>query len=255
MLTISRAFTSYALFILVNKPLSDIIIALPMIATSVASFQRIQSHLNGKERVDTRITASDHNNNEEQLDKRVSRPRTARVGGSHDDGVELGYFYSAQTSANSFPKDIIASVHGKFSWKSDENPVIDINHWNIHRQNFTMVLGSVGCGKSTLLKSLLGELSGFDGTIHANYTRVAYCAQNAWLPNDTVRNIIVGHGDIDEAWYHTVVKACALEQDIRDWPKGDETVAGSNGISMSGGQKHRVVCCASSIPANHANNH
>lgn len=243
-LTISRAFTSYALFILVNKPLSDIIIALPMIATSVASFQRIQDHLKGKERVDIRTTARDSFIDDGKLGKPPSQhlEKVQDSDESPGERVLLDELSTLQVNEKPFTEDIIASVQGKFSWNVDDKPIIDFKEWVIHRQNFTMVLGSVGCGKSTLLKCMLGELSAFDGKIHIGYSRVAYCAQNPWLPNDTVRNIIAGLGDVDRPWYRTVVKACALEQDIRDWPLGDETVAGSKGISMSGGQKHRLVC-------------
>lgn len=243
-MNISRAFTSYALFILVNKPLSDIIIALPMIATSVASFGRIQEHLNGKQRVDIRTNISSSTNDDEKLSKPPSE-HLEKVQDSHEspeEGFLSENLSTPQVNEKSSAGEVIASLQGKFSWKVDEKPVIDINELVIYRQNFTMVVGPVGSGKTTLLKCLLGELSDFDGTIQIDHSRVAYCAQNPWLPNDTVRNIIAGLGDIDESWYHTVVKACALEQDIRDWPLGDETVAGAKGISMSGGQKHRLVC-------------
>ncbi|KAH8806029.1 ABC transporter [Xylogone sp. PMI_703] len=226
-LTISRAFTSYALFILVNKPLSDIIIALPMIATSVASFQRIQDHMKGKERIDIRTTAHELITDKRKPSK-LTRPmeKTRECYDALDQDV-LEEFSTPQANEKLFPKDVIASVHGKFSWKVGDKPVIDIDNWMIHRQKFTIVLGAVGCGKSTLLKSLLGELSTFDGMIHVDCPRVAYSAQNPWLPNDTVRNIIAGPGDIDEPWYQAV-------------PMGDKTVTGSKGVSVSVGQKHRL---------------
>ncbi|KAI8221422.1 ABC transporter atnG [Colletotrichum sp. SAR 10_99] len=54
-LTISKAFTAISILTLVNQPLAGIIMALPITATAVTSFQRIQDFLNGKERADTRV--------------------------------------------------------------------------------------------------------------------------------------------------------------------------------------------------------
>ena len=46
---------------------------------------------------------------------------------------------------------------------------------------------------------------------------------------------------MDEDWYDTVVDASALTHDISNFPNGDLTVIGSRGITLSGGQKHRVA--------------
>ena len=69
----------------------------------------------------------------------------------------------------------------------------------------------------------------------------AYCAQTAWLVNETVRQNILGKSNYDEAWYDSVTKACALDHDFQQFPKGDLSLVGSKGISLSGGQKNRVV--------------
>ncbi|KAI8293031.1 ABC transporter atnG [Colletotrichum sp. SAR11_240] len=57
-LTISKAFTAISILTLVNQPLAGIIMALPITATAVTSFQRIQDFLNGKERADTRVVTA-----------------------------------------------------------------------------------------------------------------------------------------------------------------------------------------------------
>ncbi|KAI8175262.1 ABC transporter atnG [Colletotrichum sp. SAR 10_66] len=212
-LTISKAFTAISILTLVNQPLAGIIMALPITATAVTSFQRIQDFLNGKERADTRVVTD----------------------------VELSEVAKSEACSKSLRQDIIASVKGSFSWSDDAKPVIDIESWSIRRRAFTLVLGPVGCGKSTLLKALLGELSSFRGTIRTNFSGATYCGQSAWIPNATVRDIVIGHCAFEDAWYKRVIAACALEQDIASWPNGDRTVAGTKGISMSGGQKHRLA--------------
>jgi ABC-type multidrug transport system fused ATPase/permease subunit len=43
-----------------------------------------------------------------------------------------------------------------------------------------------------------------------------------------------------QAWYDTVVDACALRDDLTQLPDGDLTEIGEKGVNLSGGQKARV---------------
>uniref|UniRef100_L2GAL4 ABC multidrug transporter n=1 Tax=Colletotrichum fructicola (strain Nara gc5) TaxID=1213859 RepID=L2GAL4_COLFN len=236
-LTISKAFTAISILTLVNQPLAGIIMALPITATAVTSFQRIQDFLNGKERADTRVATI----SEKRRSKPLITPETSMKISPPIQDVELAEVCKSETRSESLPQNVVASVKGSFSWSDDAKPVVDIESWSIRRRAFTLVLGPVGCGKSTLLKALLGELSSFRGIIRTNFSGATYCGQSAWIPNATVRDIVIGHGAFDESWYRRVITACALEQDIASWPNGDGTVAGTKGISMSGGQKHRLA--------------
>ncbi|KAI8257462.1 ABC transporter [Colletotrichum sp. SAR 10_77] len=229
-------FTAISILTLVNQPLAGIIMALPITATAVTSFQRIQDFLNGKERADSRVVMIS-----EKRSKSLVTPETSMRVSTAIQDIELSEVCESEACSKSLPQDIVASVKGSFSWSDDAKPVIDIESWSIRRRAFTLVLGPVGCGKSTLLKALLGELSSFRGTIRTNFSGATYCGQSAWIPNATMRDIVVGHGAFDESWYRRVIAACALEQDIASWPNGDRTVAGTKGISMSGGQKHRLA--------------
>ncbi|EQB44229.1 ABC transporter [Colletotrichum gloeosporioides Cg-14] len=236
-LTISKAFTAISILTLVNKPLAGIIMALPITATAVTSFQRIQDFLNGKERVDARVATI----SEKRRSHPLATPETSMTVSTPIQDIELSEVCKSETCSESLPENIVASVRGSFSWSDDAKPVIDIESWSIKRRAFTLVLGPVGCGKSTLLKALLGELSSFRGTIRTNFSGATYCGQSAWIPNATVRDIVIGHGVFEDAWYKRVIAACALKQDIASWPNGDKTIAGTKGISMSGGQKHRLA--------------
>ncbi|KAL8369750.1 hypothetical protein RB595_000201 [Gaeumannomyces hyphopodioides] len=232
-LDVATAFTSKSLLVLISTPLSAIIIAVPILAGSVTSFGRIQDFLNGKEREDNRLNACLHSG----VDASPHSSAQCGVDGSDNGAV-----------SDPLPQDVIASVQGRFSWKEDSKPVINIDpEWRIRRGAFTLLSGPVGCGKTTLLRALLGELSGFDGQIRTSLVSgVAYCSQSAWIPNETVRQVVTGSTDdgdheLDEAWYRAVIHACALEPDICAWPNGEDTLAGTMGISMSGGQKHRLA--------------
>lgn len=230
-LTFEKVFTSYSLFTLVMSPLTSIIVALPTLASAFTSFGRIQAFLNGKEREDNRLVS----------DGSMGRVSTSKDCGALHDTEELELVKTNLDSRTPLDDGIIASVDGKFAWTEDAEPVINISKWNIRRREFTLVLGPIGCGKSTLLKALLGELSTFEGSVQTNYSGVSFCDQTPWLPNESVRDIIIGPAAVDESWYDTIVKACALDIDMGTWPDGDRTLVGTKGISMSGGQKHRLV--------------
>lgn len=207
----------------------------------MACFQRVQNHLVGKERQDNRLPSA---RQQESLSGRVQRRGASDSAGSGSDEKAIFEFIekpSPQPSTSSLNGNTIAIVRGSFSWTGSDEPVINIAEWTVERGSFSFITGPVGCGKSTLLKALLGELSAFQGTIQTNYTGVAYCDQTPWIPNETVRNIITGHSSLDEQWYYAVIHACVLEPDLASWSRGDQTLAGTQGISFSGGQKQRLV--------------
>ena len=94
---------------------------------------------------------------------------------------------------------------------------------------------------------MLGELP-FAGAIQVASRQIAYCAQNPWILNGTIRENICGFAgevDIDEQWYQSVVHACALDKDLEVLPDGDRSLVGIRGVTLSGGQRSRVV---SSLP-------
>jgi ABC-type multidrug transport system fused ATPase/permease subunit len=102
------------------------------------------------------------------------------------------------------------------------------------------IVGRVGAGKSSLLQSLLGDLWKNQGEVVVR-GRIAYVAQAPWVMNASVReNIVFGHR-WDPAFYDLTVEACALIDDFKNLPDGDQTEVGERGISLSGGQKARLT--------------
>lgn len=99
---------------------------------------------------------------------------------------------------------------------------------------------SVGSGKSTLLKTLLGEITIKSGSIVVADDEIAYCSQNPWLWNGSVRENIVGADPDDDAWLTKVSWACGLDQDFQELPDGIDTRVGNDGTALSGGQKNRI---------------
>ncbi|ETV74101.1 hypothetical protein H257_11404 [Aphanomyces astaci] len=115
---------------------------------------------------------------------------------------------------------------------------VDVN-LTIQQGQFVVLHGAVGQGKSSLCAALLGEMRKLAGTVFVGGD-VAYFAQQSWIQNATVRDIILFGKPFDAAKYASVVEACALTTDIAALPAGDRTEIGQKGINLSGGQKARI---------------
>ena len=69
---------------------------------------------------------------------------------------------------------------------------------------------------------------------------VAYCPQQSWIQNATVRDNILFGRPYDQDRYDAVIEQCALTTDLDLLPHGDMTEIGERGINLSGGQRLRV---------------
>nr|QFQ66290.1 putative ATP-binding cassette transporter C [Exophiala pisciphila] len=127
-----------------------------------------------------------------------------------------------------------------FTWdKNQDNNVLQDINFNANKGELTCIVGRVGAGKSSLLQALLGDLWKINGEVVV-CGRIAYAAQSAWIMNASVKeNIVFGH-KWDPHFYNQTVNACALVDDFRQLPDGDQTEVGERGISLSGGQKARL---------------
>lgn len=138
-----------------------------------------------------------------------------------------------------------------FGWTQSAKEAIlrDVNV-DIPASSLTFVVGPVASGKSTLLKSFIGETYLHSGTVRvSDFEELAYCDQDSWILNQTIRENIVAFSDYTKEFYDTVIRACQLEEDLRHLPRGDLSNVGSQGISLSGGQKARVVSLTHAVIA------
>ncbi|KAK4706097.1 hypothetical protein P7C70_g101, partial [Phenoliferia sp. Uapishka_3] len=105
-----------------------------------------------------------------------------------------------------------------------------------HKQR-TFVIGRVGCGKSTFLNAALGEVDLISGTLILPSARTGYCSQDPWLRAESIRSAVVFLSDYDEGWYIEVLRAVALDVDLKIITGGDKALCSH----LSGGQKQRVA--------------
>jgi ATP-binding cassette subfamily B protein len=132
-------------------------------------------------------------------------------------------------------------------------PGIDNVSLRLRRGEFTVVTGRVGAGKTTLLRVLLGLLPRDAGEIRWNGElvddpatflvppRCAYVPQVPRLFSDSLKgNILLGIG-ADESSVASAVRAAVLEQDVAGLTQGLDTLVGSRGVRLSGGQVQRAA--------------
>lgn len=229
-LTPSIAFPALSMFSLLRVPLDQLADMVAHVQESKVSLDRVDEYLN-----------------EEETEK-FTQIRDSNVTGDP-------------------PK--IAMENATFSWgsskgRSQGDVANDTDAFRLikmdvdfHTGKLNIIAGSTGSGKTSMLMALLGEMNLLDGAVHlpggsANRAElpvnpqtgliesVAYCAQEAWLVNDTVRGNIIFASPFDQRRYNAVLKACALERDLAILDAGDQTLVGEKGISLSGGQKQRI---------------
>ncbi|KAJ5142866.1 uncharacterized protein N7515_001653 [Penicillium bovifimosum] len=225
-LAVNKAVTSLSLISLMITPLSYLLMAIPDTYASMGCLNRIQQFLNSPGRLEKR-----------QL------PQSMSAQSISTSAIELFTLpRSTQTQ-----KEVVVSLRDvRFGWNSassPEIPGINLQFESSPTGTVVFMIGPVGCGKSTFLKGLAGETPVLEGDLFIKYRDLAFCDEIPWLSNTSIRNNIVGEDPsaLDLGWYRTVISACALDQDLKNMPAGDETSVGSKGSKLSGGQRQRIA--------------
>ena len=155
------------------------------------------------------------------------------------EGITEDHHEPQEKEPENSASDMISADNLILDLQSDLDPTgIDLE---ISKGSIVMVSGPVGCGKTTLLKVLLGETKPKSGSILVSTARIGFCAPKPWLRNDTIKNNITSSSPWDEAWYKSILHICDLGPDLSQIPEGDDSLVGSRGITLSGGQKHRIA--------------
>ncbi|KAF2257693.1 P-loop containing nucleoside triphosphate hydrolase protein [Lojkania enalia] len=236
-----RLFTSLALLILLTQPLFVLFHDIFHFKSTFGIAGRIEQFLVSETRHDTRIKISESLDATCLLSRRsISESRRWQA---HPDDTELMQRPSLplRQESNFGDNDVVIIVNGQFGWKREEVPTLRDINLRIHYSELTLLIGPVASGKTTLLKAILGETSHSDGLVTISETDGAYCEQIPWLINASVKQNIVGFSEFNNELYNSVIHSCDLEQDIATFLHKDATIIGSNGISLSTGQKQRIA--------------
>ena len=115
------------------------------------------------------------------------------------------------------------------------------------------LVGKTGAGKTTLVDLILRTYNVPDGTVFIDGQDVngvkirdvragcAYVPQDNYLFSDTIGNNIAFGAEVPNAEKITAAAVLAdVDENIRQFTQGYETVLGERGVTVSGGQKQRI---------------
>jgi ATP-binding cassette, subfamily B, bacterial len=166
------------------------------------------------------------------------------------EGPLLEVTYPPKTASDHL-NDLVAE-RLTFHYPGSSNGIKDIN-FKLKRGSLTVITGRIGSGKTTLLRTLLGLLPADSGEIRWNGERIASpgeffipprCAYTAQVPrlfSNTLRNnILLGLDRTDDDIYRAA-KLAVMDRDLEQLDDDLETMVGSRGVKLSGGQMQRTA--------------
>lgn len=141
-----------------------------------------------------------------------------------------------------------------FHYPDSEWPALRDVSFSVEAGQVVAIVGRTGSGKSTLL-SLLPRLfdpppgtvfvGGHDvRTLDLSWLRaqISPVPQEAFLFSATVaENVAYGSEHASEEQALRAAELAQIDGDVRDFPRGYQTLVGERGITLSGGQKQRVT--------------
>lgn len=137
------------------------------------------------------------------------------------------------------------------SYGTQQPMVLQDIHLHLLAGDVVAVMGASGSGKTTLGKALLGLLPVTEGELLVNgqprqgamaeaFSQVGYLPQDLQLFDGTVAENIARFGTLDAE----AITAAAMAAGIHEWvlrlPKGYDTLIGTAGQLLSGGQKQQL---------------
>ena len=192
--------------------------------------------------------------------------------------MALGQIVSMRSRSKASLKRISAFLDTEIVVKSPENAIkVDHLEGNISYRNFSFhypnydasslsnitldikagesigIVGKIGCGKSTLVNVLMMLynlepntlfIDGLDITtldITSLRDQIAYVPQDNFLFSDSIENNInfgLSNGTLEKAVEGA--KFAGVDEDVKGFTKGYQTVSGERGVTLSGGQKQRI---------------
>ena len=139
-----------------------------------------------------------------------------------------------------------------FSYEEGKSVLHDVS-FKVPQGSTLGVLGSTGSGKSTLMYLLDRLYPVTEGTITIGgkdindippatiRSNIGLVLQEGYLYTGTIaENISVAGDDISQKEVEHAAEAACVDENIRSFAQGYDTVVGERGVTLSGGQKQRV---------------
>ena len=166
-----------------------------------------------------------------------------------------------QISKLSSKLTVSADIQGRVEFRNlsftyDRRPVLQHVSAFVEPGQVLGLVGPTGSGKSTLVDLIPRIFDPPTGTVFIDGVdirsiplqvlrgAISYVSQEPFLFSETIdKNVTFGVlGDSSNATaFETAVTTARLDKDIKDFPKGFQTMIGERGITLSGGQKQRVA--------------
>jgi ABC-type bacteriocin/lantibiotic exporter with double-glycine peptidase domain len=133
--------------------------------------------------------------------------------------------------------------------------ILENLNFNINKKDFVGIIGETGSGKSTLVKLIMGFIKPSHGKIFIDkndlslvskkfQSLIGYVPQNFYLIDDTlIQNIIFGekNDQVKHKIIEKILKEVSLSNFVNNLPLKLETIVGSSGKQLSGGQAQRLA--------------
>lgn len=141
-----------------------------------------------------------------------------------------------------------------FSYDDSQKHILSDVNITIEKDKTIGIYGASGSGKTTLLnlichllKPTSGQLLIDENSVEINpesyQKKIGYVSQRVYLMDDSIiNNVILGQemDKFDYTLFNDVMKKADLDNMIKNFPDGENTLIGERGIKLSGGQQQKL---------------
>ncbi|GGC86258.1 ABC transporter ATP-binding protein [Enterococcus wangshanyuanii] len=150
-------------------------------------------------------------------------------------------------------KGELAIEVAEFKYPKDKETTLEQIKFVLNEGETLGIVGKTGAGKTTILKLLMREYDNYQGqvsfgghnikdySLDALMHSIGYVPQDHFLFSMTIReNIRFANPDFSDEQVEQAATMAFINNEIKAFPKGYDTLVGERGVSLSGGQKQRI---------------